>query len=253
MISRYEAYMDGQALSHVHPGIQIMDIAHSVSSVRRQMQSIANRNGMVILSKAQDSTSVEILFALRLYSIQERQAALQKIQQWAQGSILETNDREGQRLHVVCDAFPTIQSALGWTDVLSIQLTAYEKPFWENKTPSVLVLNGSDTQGRLFVPGNAGDAFAEVTVTPQQTIHELTVIVADTMIRLEQLSTDQVITIGYDEHGYQYIKAGNDSILSKRTAASSDDLIAICGKKNTVSVQADNPVMAKIQVRGLWL
>lgn len=253
MISRYEAYMDGAALSNIHPALLIMDISHTAANFIRQTQGFAKRNGLAILNSQQEATSVDIMFALRIYDIRERQQVLQKVQQWAMGKVLETNDREGQRLNVVCDEFPMIQSVMGWTDVLTMRFTAYEKPFWENKTPAVLSMTGSEAEGTLFVPGNAGTAFAEVTVEPSQAIDELTITVDDTTIRLIDLDTDETIHIGYDAMGNQYIKAGEDSILAKRTPDSSDDLLAICGKKNAVSVEADESVLTTVKVRGLWL
>lgn len=253
MISRYEAYMDGIPLSTLHPNILIRDIKHGTASKQRQTQEIANRSGLMVLGSKFGQKTVEIEFDLRIYDTRERQVVIQKIQQWANGEILETSDREGQRLHVSCDDYPVIESVLGWTDTLAITFTAYDQPFWQNKTPSVVTLVGDDEDGVLFVPGNAGEAYAEVEVTPSQTIDDLTVTVGDTSITLDDLNTDAVIKIGYDEKGIQYIKAGTTSILSKRTANSSDDLIAICGKKNAVAVEADHSVTAKFSVRGLWL
>ena len=253
MKSRYEAYMDGIALSSIHPGILITDIAHTISSPKRQLQSFANRNGLQIVSTTSESTGVEIMFELRLYKMQDRQVALQKIQQWARGSILETNDREGQRLNVVCENFPSIGSAMGWNDALSVGFMAYEKPFWESKSFYSASMSGSDSEGVLYVPGTAGNTLAECIIEPSQTIDELTVTVANTFIKLTGLNTDQEIRIGYDSHGNQYIKAGDTSILAKRTPASSDDLIAVCGEKNAISVSADASVFATVKARGLWL
>lgn len=253
MRSRYEAYIDGIALSTIHPGILLTNVEHHLANYNLQTQAVANRNGLMILNRKQGATSVSISFELRVYKTQERQVALQKIQQWAQGKTLETSDREGQKLNIICTAFPAVSSVQDWNDTLKVGFTAYDQPFWENKTPSVITLVGDDEDGVLFVPGNAGEAYAEVEVTPSQTIDDLTVTVGDTSITLDDLNTNAVIKIGYDEKGIQYIKAGTTSILSKRTANSSDDLIAICGKKNAVAVEADHSVTAKFSVRGLWL
>ena len=253
MRSRYEVYVDGVALSSLNPAILITDIAHEPANYDRQTQAIANRNGLMIVKSTQKTTSVEIAFELRIYNIAERQRVLQQIQQWAKGKILETNDREGQQLHVVCETLPRIESVQEWNATLGIGFTAYNKPFWEEKLPSTITLTGDDEEGSLYVPGNAGKAFVEAEITPSEAISGLTVTVGDTTIELEDLNTSDVIKIGYDEYGNQYIKAGATSILSKRTPESSDDLLAECGEKNEIAVSSNHSVTAKIIVRGVWL
>ena len=253
MRTRHEVYVDGIALSSIHPGILITDIAHSPARKALMTQQIANRQGMRVIDSRREEARVGITFELRIYKAQQRQEVLQKIQQWCQGKILETNDREGQRLFAICSEEPYISSVTKWTVPLTIEFSAYEKPFWENKTYSSCTMSGSSAQKTLFVPGNAGTACVEAVITPSETITELTVTVGDTFIELEDLSTSDVISIGYDENGNQFIKAGETSILGNRTAESSDDLLAVCGKKSTVSVSADKSVNAVIKARGLWL
>lgn len=253
MRSRFEAYIDRIPLSTLHPQILITDIGYTVANYKRQTQAVANRNGLILVNARQETSKVTIAFELRLYRAAERQVVLQKIQQWARGSVLETSDREGQQLHVVCDGFPTIGSVSKWNSSMTISFTAYEQPFWENKTPSIFADDGTEITGNLFVPGNAGETYVEAEITPSEAITGLVISVGSTSIELESLNTAEKITIGYDAYGNQYIKAGTTSILSKRTPESSDDLIAICGAKNAIAVTADKSVHAKIIARGLWL
>ena len=253
MRSRHEVYMDGIALSSIHPSILITDIAHSPAKKAIMTQQIANRQGMIVIDSRREEASVAVSFELRVYKAQQRQEVLQKIQQWCNGKILETNDREGQRLHVICTDEPSMGSVTKWTSPLVVEFSAYEKPFWENKTYASCSMTGDDEESSLFVAGNAGYAYAEAVITPSETITELTVTVGDTTIELDDLSTSDVIKIGYDEHGNQFIKAGNTSILGNRTPASSDDLMLMCGKRTAVAVSADKSVSAVIKARGLWL
>ena len=253
MRSRYEIYVDGIAFSSIHPGIIIQNIGYNTATIMRQTQYVANRNGSIILNNKMEKARVTIQFMLRIYRTQDRQAVLQKIQQWAQGKVLETSDREDQRLYVVCDNFPVIDSVKNWTGTLAVSFTAYEKPFWESRILSTVSLVGDDEEGSLFIPGNAGNTLVSAVVTPSEAITELQITVGDTTIKLEGLNTDAIISIGYDEHGNQYIKAGTTSILAKRTTDSSDDLLAVCGKRNDVAVTADKSVAASIMARGLWL
>ena len=255
MISRYEAYMDGIALSSVNPKLLILDIAHAVSAESLTTDSIINRNGLILQKSRRAKTSVSILFELRIYDIAERQQALQEVQRWASGKVLETNDRKGQQLYVHCDSFPVISSALKWTDELQMTFSSYEKPFWLEKTPAVLTLAaGTSGSGTLYVPGNAGKALVEVTVTPSSgTMANCTLTVAGRTITLTGVNAtaSNPLTIRYDDMDIQSIKVGTTSVLDKRTGV--DDLLAECGKTTAFSFTASSSASVSFSVKGVWL
>lgn len=256
MISRYEAIMDGVPLSSVCENLLIRDIAHGSAGLGNQAISFAKRDGLYIADRTKQKATVTITFTLRLYDITERQRACQAVASWAlNGKTLETNDRPGQRLRCVCDEPPVIQSALRWLDTISMTFSGYIVPYWEESAPSTLTLTGSSATGTLFVPGNADHTFAECTVTPAATITSFRIDVGDTFINLTgiSVSTTQTLKISYDDDMNLMIKRGTTSYLNKRTSASSDDLVAKCGKNNTVTVTASASVTAVIKARGLWI
>jgi hypothetical protein len=132
----------------------------------------------------------------------------------------------------------------------------YNTPFWEEKLPSELTLDGNDAEGYLFVPGNIGKPLVGVEVTPKSgTLTNIVLTVDDYSITLANLnvSTNETLTISYDERQIQSIKVGDVSVLNKRTSASSDDLIAKVGDKSDCTVTANVPVRVKFTARGLWL
>lgn len=254
MISRYEAYMDGVALSAVNPNLLILDIQHELADVEYEYEHLANRAGSFITEGKQEGSSVTIVFQLRLYSISERQTACQEVQRWAKGKILETNDRPGQRLWVKCTTLPRITSALNWTEEISMTFTAYEHPFWEEVTPSVLSLTGTSATGILFVPGNVSEALIEVTAVPGSgTLNTLSITVGDNTMEFSSLgaTVSNELSITYDDRLIQSIKVSNSSAMSKRTGA--DDLLAVCGTNNTVSITAGTSATVTLSARGLWL
>jgi len=253
MRSRFEAYMDGKPLSHVNPKLLILDIQHEIADPNIQVEEIANRNGLKITSERQNGSSVKITFELHLYSIAERQKACQEVVKWAKGTILETNDREGQRLICRCTEFPRIESALGWTESIDMVFTAFEKPFWEEKIETKLNLTGTSAQSDLYVPGNAGKAYVEATVTPKSTMADITLTAGNTSITLTGCGarTANPVTVAYDEKGFLKIKVGSTSILDKRTG--SDDLMVECGETSTFSYTASANVDVEFRVRGLWM
>lgn len=254
MISRYEAIMDGVPLSSINENLLILDIAHSYSEFENQSIKFARRNGLYIVDRYRESVSVTITFELHIYNIAQRQAACQEVAKWAMaGSILQTNDRPGQRLRCICEMPPVIESALSWTDPITMTFTGYIVPYWEEIVPSEETVTGGS--GALFVPGNGGKTVVECTVQPAATITSITLGCGDTSIALSgiSVSSSQTLTISYDDNMNLQIKRGTTSYLNKRTAESSDDLLAVCGQNNAVSVTCSGSYSAKFTARGLWL
>lgn len=254
MISRYEAYMDGVPLSSLSENLLILDISHSAANIENRTMQFANRHGLYVYDRYKESASVTISFELHIYDIAQRQAVCQEVARWAlNGKELQTNDRPGQRLRVVCDEPPVIESALGWTAAISMTFSGYIVPFWEEIVPAVAYVSNGD--GTLFVPGNGGKTVVECTVEPVATITSITLGCGNTSITLSgiSVSSSQTLKISYDDNMNLQIKRGNVSYLNKRTAASSDDLLAVCGQNNALTVTADQSVLATFSARGLWI
>ena len=255
MISRYEAIIDGNPLSHIHPSIIVHDIEHRPSDISYTTALRGNLRGSVVTSEAQEGSSVTIYFELHIYSILERQRILQEVQKWASGSVLETNDRVGQQLYIRCTRFPRIESAMRWTEPLTVEFTAFEIPFWQEKQPAVLTLTGASDTGTLFVPGNIWNSYVEITATPTGTLNTLTLTVGDTEISFTDLgaTASNPLTITYNDKLIQSIKVGTTSALSKRTAASSDDLLAKCGEVTDFGITAGVSTAVEFRAKGMWL
>ena len=256
MISRYEVLLDGVPLSSMHDQLMILDIQHTPAQRQGNMSRKAKGNGVYISGLYQQQTTVSISFELHVYSIHERQRICDNIATMAMNcKILQTNDRPGKRLRVTCDQPPAIESAQQWTAPITMTFSAYAIPFWEESVPASVALTGTNKTGTLFVPGNAGETFVDVEVSAPSGISSLTISAGSTTITLTGLSVAAggVIKVMHDENGILSIKNGNTSLLGHRTAASSDDLLVISGKRNNVSVSANNAVSCKFNARGLWL
>lgn len=251
MISRYKATMDGVLLNSIHEMLQVLDIRYETSEMQRNMARRASGSGVYATNPYRQSTSVTIDFELHIYDTRERQRVCQQVIQWARGSVLQTSDRPGQRLHVVCDGYPAIESALRWTDPLSVTFTAYALPYWEEEFPATATL--TNASGTLFVPGNVSEQGAKVDaeITANAALTALTLAVGSNSITLSGISVPKngKIIVSHDENGHLSIKYGNTSLLNKRTG--SDDLLAENGKTSTVRVSGN--AACKFSVRGLWM
>lgn len=254
MISRYEVTLNGVALSSISADILILDVKYANSSYKRNTYSVAKRNGVRVRRSYMEKSSVTVEFAIRAYDIRERQTVRDAVIKWAKdGGILQTNDREWQRLRCVCDSFPAITSVQKWTETLKIVFSAYVLPFWEECFPTTLELNGTSESGTLWVPGNADGALIEAEIKANAALTDVTLTANGVSLVLSELdvASGQKIIISYDDDLIQSIKVGNTSLLDKRSGA--DDLTANSGEMNDLSFSANADATVTFKVRGLWL
>lgn len=255
MISRYQVWLNDESMSNINNNLLILDVSYEQPKYQMETAQIVGREGMSIGNKYRETASVTITFELHIYDITDRQSALDDVIAWARnGGILKTNDRDGQRLVCVCDKFPSITSVKKWTDALSITFTAYGIPYWEDEEATTLTLNGTNASGTLAVDGNGGDAFVSCVVTAVNNITSFRVDAGDTFIQLDGINVPSggSVAISY-ENGILSIKQGAVSLLNKRTALSSDDLVVPSGDSSTFSLIASDTASATFSVRGCWM
>lgn len=254
MISRYEAVLNGQALGDISADILVLDIQYSAPAIKNEVYSVAKRQGVRIYRRYVEKISCVISFEIHTYDTVERQKICNAVQQWAgRGGVLQTNDREGQRLRCVCDTFPVIPSAQKWTEPLSVTFSAYSLPFWEEVVPSVLSLSGTSGSGSLWLPGCMDGVPVEVDITAGGALTTLNLTANGRTLTLSgiSVSSGQTIKIAYDDEMIQSIKVGSTSLLNKRSGA--DDLLADCGVSNSFSFSSNASVTVDFKVRGLWV
>lgn len=253
MISRYEATLNGVALSEIDDSILVLDINYAGPQIKTNTYTSARRQGARVYRRYFGKSTVTISFEIHKYNTQARMNVCNAIQQWAKdGGVLVTSDRDGQRLRCVCDTYPVITSAMKWTEALSVTFSAYAIPFWEESTPVTLTLNGTEESDTMTVPGCVEEALVEVEVTPSGTLTDLDLTVNGRTLSLSGISVSgDTISIDYDENMIQSIRAGWTSLLDARTGV--DDLLAVCGEQNEFSFTANVPCSVIFSVRGLWL
>lgn len=253
MKMRYACQMDGVELDSLAPSIYITDVVEAAPTLDTSYVGIA-KGGQRILRRLRTTSVVTVSFLIREYDVTRRKAVCQQVADWAQGTFLTINDRPGQRLRVVCSVLPVIRSALKWTDKLTMTFTAYEQPYWEDAIPNVARLTGSGNADLRFA-GNVKDVPLWAEVTAKDAVTRVSIAVNGQTITLEGLgmATGDVLRIGYDDHGLQYIRVNEASRLHCRTVDSADDLLLQPMQTNSISLTADGSVSAAFSVRGRWL
>lgn len=245
MISRYEAYMDGVALSSIDPSIYVLNIQNGDVQQSINTRAVAGRPGARVIKKQFNRASVMILFEIHEYDTVKRQAVCNKVQKWADGNILSVSDRPGQQLRCVCEAYPKV-NAKEWTEPVSMTFSGYNPPYWENENETIIKTTSSK---KVYIPGNAPETLVSATITANTSISSLTVTAgAKSLVLAVSAAQNDKIYIGYDENNILFIRKNNVSILDKRTG--DDDLTVPCGEFSTFSVSGG--VSAEFKVRGCW-
>ena len=258
MMTRYEAWLNDKSLSAIDPAICILDIAYSGPNFALTMSDIPGRNGQRVKERRAQSTSATVTFEIREQDVARRQDVCRRVQAWAMhGGALTTSDRRGQRLNVICDNPPAIGSTLKWTQAIKMTFTAYEQPFWEDEYPRSVTVSGSDAEKSLYVAGIGAmtRVWAEARNTSSETIDALTLKAGGATFEFEGLglAAGETLSVGYDESGLLYIKAGEESKMHCRAPASDDELMIRTGGAEIMRVEASGDVSATFRARGLYL
>lgn len=254
MISRYDAVLNGIALSSIHPSILVLDVNYQAPNTEFSMYNVAKRQGARIHKENTGGISVSVSFEIHEYSTVERQHICNLVSLWAKnGGNLEINDRPGQRLRCVCSQKPNIQSARNWVDPVTVTFTAYTLPFWEESEYAVKAFSaGTSGDGLLYVPGSVDGAYFEADIVANATLSSVSLTANGRTLTLSGLSVSsgKTIKITYTNEMIQKIMVDTTSLLNKRTGA--DDLIAKCGELNSVSFSASASATVTFKARGLW-
>lgn len=254
MRSRYEAYMDGVALSSIDPSIYVANILPGEIAPSFTLKDVAGRNGSIIAREKYAKTTVDIVFEIHEYDIAKRQRICQMVQMWAEGSVLKTSDRPGQYLKCVCERFPVVD-AKNWTNPVTMTFAGYTPPFWQEENAVTVSLSGTSGSASKYIPGNVKEALVSAVLTANAGISSFSLTVGDTTLNFSELSlsSGDTVTIDYDEHLFLRIRSGNTSLMGKRTAASADELIARCGRPNSFSFTSSGGASVVFTVKGWWL
>ena len=263
MRTRYEAMMDGIALSSIDPSVYVTDISEEEPKIRRAGAAYALGDGLRTGRVLRESLTVRVAFEIHEKDVRRRGEICQRIQRWAQGKALSVNYRPGQRLLTVCETQPSVASALRWTQTLEAVFTAYAVPYWEDEIATRISITGNGSAS-VFIPGTAEYTLVEAVLTnagsTDITSARLSVDgmngVAGTAFAFTGICIppDGALKIAYDDARVLSASVGGKSVLAQRTAESDDDLLSPCGKRVTFTVEGTGAgARTSFSVRGRYL
>lgn len=252
MNNRFSCALRGVPMESIDPVVRVTDVTELPPRMWVTTAPTA-RHGLKLLRRVRESLTVRVSFLMHEYDPARRRELLSRVHAWAdRGGWLTTSDRPGQRLSVVCDTLPTL-SALCWSDELQLEFTAYAVPFWETEAESETV---TDSTATLTLDGNADGCpvSAEITNAGANTLTTLTLQCGNTQMTFDglALAPGGAFTLTA-ENGLLRAEVQGESVLMRRTADSSDLLLADGGVETAVRVSADQAVHARFHARGRWL
>lgn len=257
MVSRYDVWLNDIALSEISPNLYVSDIGYQSVKLARQTNRIVSADGQYSGNKDYaDVARVAVSFVIREYDTRRRQEIAQNVAKWAaNGGWLKTSDRVSQKIYVRPAAFPAVSSVMRWTDALTVEFVAYDYPFWVDECPQSVALE-TDSAGTLYQPG-VRYGYVEIEITAGAALSGIDVHCGDTELILDDLNvvSGDIIRVSYTEdHHILQIKQGNTSLLDKRAAESSDDLIANPGLNDiSFTTSGNSDATCVFYARGVYV
>ncbi|MGN0778895.1 MAG: hypothetical protein ACI4MJ_07100 [Aristaeellaceae bacterium] len=256
MRTRYDVCMDGHPLDALDPCVYVLDVQESQPSMDVTEAKRAWGDGSRVVRSVRESLTVRVSVAIRETDVTRRREVIQRMAAWASGQYMTLGDRPGQRLRVMCTAYPAVTSALKWTQEVMMVFTAYAMPYWEAEQPTRSTFTGTVGNAAIRPMGTAPCYLeADVANAGSAAMTILSLSKAGQKLSFSGLSVapGKVLRLFYDENWLFRAEVDGASVLSKRTADSADDLMLAPGISMTVTIGANVPVSVTLKARGLWL
>ena len=248
-----EAWMDGRLLSTIGPFL-IQQVYENAPALEITEGERPGRYGQRLLQKKRQTLQVALEIAIReRFDLALRAKALEALAAWAQGSVLELSHRPERMLRCVCTSEPALSEVRNYTTAIRVEFTAYDVPYWEDRTASGIALSGVAGAGTLLIPGTV-ETPVQLTVEPTgETLTDLTVTAGGEEIVLSRLQIPSGGVLTFERSGRDdlAIAYNGASQLSHRSASSSDDLLLPPGSTE-VSFSANTACTVAFSVRGRW-
>lgn len=268
MLLRFEATLNGNKFSEIADEIILTDIIENPVEATTSTYRWANRPGQYFADKVRTALSVRLVYVIRTMDISRRAEIRDLVAAWAaNGGTLTINSRPGKQLSVKMDNVPALDSSLKWTQELSVTLTAYAVPYWEDDTDVSISVSTvwNESRGEYYYanvihPTGNVDAVPlrfMMLYTGTETLNRLKIISGSKAIEFTDMGVTRlnVVQITYDANGLlKAYKGSGVSLLPMRTPESEDELFVTPGTDNQIYVLSDAEIPgASIICRGRWL
>lgn len=245
--------LGGVSLHELDSRIYVEDIKEDPNNTMETV-SRAGYGTFPLTSPERDSLVIKVTGYVKERDRTAREAVYQKILGWCTKGWFTKNTRPGQRIYVYCTKPPgteTYKSAR-----LEVEFTAYGEAYWQDTTPVSVSSSSAVSSATVSItPSGTQECFLEAEIAPSSgTLTSVTITVGSQTLALSGLSVTKTapLKIYYDEMHLLHIVSGSTSLLNKRSAASSDDILLVPNQSNSVSLTFSRACTYTIKARGLW-
>ena len=201
----------------------------------------------------------ELTVTLR-FMIKERDPAmrgriLDRVNAWAaEPGWLTLSTRPGQRLRVICTRYAE-RSALPWSGAGRIALTAYQRPYWQERYPVSTAFSGTEGSAALVPAGSRACCLeAEITNRSAGAVNAVSISAGGKTMAFSGLglAAGQTLRLYYDDERILHAESGGVPRLACRTPESADGLPLVPGRVNQIRGAADGACRFNFIARGEW-
>ena len=257
MTSRYRIKVNSVHLDSISKKILILDIGETMPDLNFKQQSNANLNGYEFTDVFVGQRTVTVTFEIHEYDIEKRKSICQEVNEWAAvGGRIDINDRGKTHLiRTECTQYASIESAKNWTDPLTVVFSTTVNPYWISDTPKTVAISGAGTTGTLKMDGDVGYALVDVEVTAATKITMCKLICGNTKLVLKGFDCpkNKTVDVDYIKDRYLRLRANDRNAMPFLQSESSDNLLARCGKNNSVEFSVNGSATVVFSARGCWL
>lgn len=251
--------LDNQALQDIDPAIVVLDVVENDPAFTVASNVNAKYNGSMFFESYRTELSVTITVYIHERRMLRKSLIVQKIQQWAQnGGKLRVGHRRGQFLDCKLSRPVGAGSAWQWSEAVQIVFTAYAVPYWQDEqvTTAASTASAQTHSFSITPPGTADHCRMSFEATAVEAMTQLEVknTLNGSKIAFTGLSVPVggIIKAEYKD-GFLGLFLGNESIMGKRTADSTDDIILQQRKSNTIEATANGAFTIICTAKGLYL
>lgn len=265
----FEANLGGVDFTSLASEIVLLDIVEEPAQMDTQTVPRALGDGMIRTVNRRKSLSVRIVYQIRTQDVVRRAEVRDLVTAWAmKGGALKVNTRPGKMIQVVMDTAPALESSMKYDADLSLTLTAYAVPYWQDadatmfEVNTALLASGENWQADIFKVGGQTDTplAATLIVGGENNLTHLSITCNNSLMVLDgmDIAPGKAIFISYNDQGVLEILDffnfdGDNSLAKYRTADSTDDLRAVPNVDNQILISADAALTGSLSTRGRWL
>lgn len=254
----------GVQLDSLDDSIIIQRVDELAPQYGQTLTSRGNGYGQIQTAAEKKYRDVTVRFAIAEFTdLVRRQEVLQAVRDWAAVSSgwLLLNYRADQRLYVRCVAMPAVNGIRKAADEYAVTFRTTARPEWEARTANTAEAKNKKTGSVILkvTPSGGGRLRMAAVNNTSSVCNSVTISIGSQKIALTSLglAAGETLQISYvNETDIQRIRIQNTagswrSVLNKRSADSSDDIILAAGS-NTISISSSVNLTWTLSCYGVW-